>query len=70
MPRDESAIRRDAQMWALVAEMWATKTEVDGMIAENELLKSNGCRPVYDEVSFVPRIRMLDEIARKLREEV
>lgn len=62
--RDEKVVRRDAAMWALVAEMEAMKTDRSAMEAFNQ---GNG-GPGYDEQAFYGISKGLEVIAEKLRE--
>ena len=64
----EGVVRRAAQMWALVAEMWAERTSVEGILSENELRKSSGDSPAYSEADFATYAETLHSIARRLRE--
>jgi len=62
--RDEGVVRMDAQMWALVAELEALKTERAGMEALNQ---GNG-GPGYDEEAFYDVAKRMSDVARRLRE--
>jgi hypothetical protein len=65
--RGEAEIRQDAQMWALVAELEALKTERIGMEAENECRKDRGAAPAYGEDEFLVVAKKMNDVAFLLR---
>lgn len=67
MERGEGEIRQDAQMWALVAELEALKTERSGMEAENVCRADRGAAPAYGEEEFAALSKKLHEVALLLR---
>lgn len=63
--RDESVVRRDAEMWALVAELEAVRTTVRGFEAYNEFSQDGTC---YGQEVFHDCASQMEAIAKKLRE--
>jgi hypothetical protein len=68
--RGEDEIRQDAQMWALVAELEALKTERIGMEAENECRKDRGAAPAYGEEAFMAVSKKMGDVAFLLRRDI
>lgn len=55
--RDETTVRRDAKLWALIAELEALKTEREGMIGHG-----------YSEGSFMQLAKKMREVKEKMEE--
>lgn len=64
---DEGEIRMQAQMYALVADMAAITTEVDGMKAANTEREANGLALAYLEEKFSQAAKALTAVAEQLR---
>jgi hypothetical protein len=63
----EGEIRMQAQMYALVADMAAITTEVDGMKAANTEREAQGFALAYDEAAFSQAAKDLAALAEQLR---
>ena len=63
----EGEIRMQAQMYALVADMAAITTEVDGMKAANTEREAQGFALAYDEAAFAQAAKDLAALAEQLR---
>ena len=64
---DEATVRQHAKMWAIVMEGQAIIASVEGMKAENQCNSATGH---YPEACFADAEKALQEIARRLRDEV
>ena len=67
---NESEIRQAAQMYALVAEMEAVKSKIEGMKVENEYRISQGLSNAFSGYSFFKAETELVKIASRLRDEI
>lgn len=63
----EGEIRMQAQMYALVADMAAITTEVEGMKAANTERESHGLALAYDRAAFSDAAKDLAALAEQLR---
>lgn len=63
--RNDATIRRDAEMWALVAELEAVRATVRGFEAFNEFSEDGSH---YGEEVFHDCAEQMEGIAKKLRE--
>jgi hypothetical protein len=68
--RGEGEIRQDAQMWALVAELEALKTERSAMEAENVCRADRGAAPAFGEEEFMALSKRMQEVAFLLRRDI
>lgn len=65
--RDEGVVRMDAQLWGLVAEMWADIACIEAMKAANKEREMRGESLAYPEESFREIIGGLNYISNTLR---
>jgi hypothetical protein len=68
--RGEAEIRQDAQMWALVAELEALKTERMAMEAANDHRRDQGFAQAYGEEAFVAVSKKMSDVAFLLRRDI
>ena len=67
---NEGEIRMQSQMYSLVAEMYALNAELEAYKSANELRDIQQCSPMYSDDCFMIIKEKLDNIARRLREEI
>lgn len=68
--RDESVVRRDAVLWAHVADLWSLQATLEGMKARNTAVDIHGAPPVHGEDAFEEVARQMEDVGRRIRAEV
>lgn len=67
---DEGTIRMQAQLNALVADMYSVNTYIVAMIAANDARDKANQAPAYGEGDFIVMAEKHDMIAQRMREEI
>jgi hypothetical protein len=67
---NEGEIRMQAQLFSLIADMYATVAEVEGMKAENAQRQICGESMAYIDHDFFTSSRALQLIAARIKEEI
>ena len=67
MERTEDVIRMDAAFHAIICEIDAVKTRVQGFIAANKQREVSGALMAYSDYDFLAAERELLDLARALR---
>jgi hypothetical protein len=63
MQRDEEAIRKDAHMWSLVAELQSLVTLREGMLAENTFRMLCDNQISYGEEVFIELSKRMESLS-------